>query len=305
MPPRPPEAEADVALPSEVTRYLDHLRFERRLSGHTRAAYRRDLAALARLAGATPLGELKPADMRRFVARLHAGGLGGRSLARALSAWRGLYRYLIRTGAHDANPCDGLRAPRTPRELPAVLSVDAMIQLLEHAPRDELELRDHAMFELFYSCGLRLSELAGLDLAMLDLASGEVGVTGKGGRARRVPVGAKAGVALRVWIARRANLAPASETALFLSRRGTRLGVRAIATRLDRWARRAGLPVHVHPHMLRHSFATHVLESSGDLRAVQELLGHANIATTQVYTHLDFQHLAKVYDQAHPRARKK
>jgi integrase/recombinase XerC len=300
MPPRPPDPHH-----SEVARYLDHLRFERRLSGHTCAAYRRDLAALTRLADATPIDELTPTDIRRFVARLHAGGLGGRSLARTLSAWRGLYRYLIRTGAHAANPCDGLRAPRTPRKLPAALSVDAMTQLLERTPQDELERRDHAMFELFYSCGLRLAELAGLDVAMLDLASGEVGVTGKGGRARRVPVGAKADAALREWIARRALLAEPTEPALFVSKRGTRLGVRAIATRLGRWARLAGLPVHVHPHMLRHSFATHVLESSGDLRAVQELLGHANIATTQVYTHLDFQHLAKVYDQAHPRARKK
>lgn len=302
---RPTPPENAFAIPAEITRYLGHLRFERRLSPRTCAAYGRDLALLVELAGDVPAIGLDTQHIRRFMAKLHARGLSGRSLARTLSAWRGLYRYLIRMDTLRTNPCDALRAPKSPRKLPSALSVDAMHQLLDRSPEKDLDVRDLAMFELFYGSGLRLSELAGLDLATLDLASGEVTVTGKGGRTRRVPVGSKARQALERWLELRAGMVRQAEPAVFLTRRGTRLGVRAIGLRLGRWARRAGMQTHVHPHMLRHSFATHLLESSGDLRAVQELLGHANIATTQVYTHLDFQHLTKVYDQAHPRARKK
>jgi integrase/recombinase XerC len=237
--------------------------------------------------------------------QLHGRGLAARSLARTLSAWRAYYRWLARRGAIAVDPCDGLRAPKQPRSLPKALSVDQTSALLDAAADDELETRDKAMFELFYSSGLRLSELGGLNADGIDFDAGTVTVTGKRSKTRSVPVGAKAATALRAWLTERAGLALAAERALFVSRRGTRLAVRSIERRLERWATKQGLGLHVHPHMLRHSFASHVLQSSGDLRAVQEMLGHSNIATTQIYTHLDFQHLAKVYDAAHPRARKK
>lgn len=286
--------------------YLDELAHQRRASPLTLEGYGHDLSALLALAGAAPLDKLKHHDIRRFVAQLHGRGLSGRSLARALSAWRGFFNWLARYHGVPGNPCLSVRAPKSKKALPSVLSPDQANALLETQADGLLELRDKAMFELCYSSGLRLAELAGLDCNMAqDMAAGEVTVTGKRAKTRTVPVGAKAREALAAWLARRGELAAADCPALFVSRRGTRLSMRMIQLRLDRWAKKAGLGAHVHPHMLRHSFASHVLQSSGDLRAVQEMLGHSSIGTTQVYTHLDFMHLAKVYDAAHPRAKKK
>lgn len=287
-------------------RYLGYLASERRASAHTLDAYRRDLARLASLSDARPPESLRSHDIRQFASRLHGAGLGGRSIARVLSSWRGFFRWLVRMHGLPANPVEGVRAPRSPSRLPGVLSPDQASALLDAVPDDVLEVRDCAMFELFYSSGLRLAELAGLNLLQgVELAAGEVTVTGKRGKTRIVPVGAKARDALEAWRAVRGELAAGAEPALFVSRRGGRLSTSMIGRRLDRWAQKQGLNVHVHPHMLRHSFASHVLQSSSDLRAVQELLGHASIRTTQIYTHLDFQHLAKTYDAAHPRARRK
>lgn len=288
-----------------VETYLQHLAAERRLSPHTLAAYRRDLDALRRHAGSTPLTALSVADVRAAIVGLRAGNLSPKSVARHLSSWRGFYAFACRRLGYPANPCVGLRPPKAAKTLPDVLSPDACTQLLDVPADDALDLRDRAMFELVYSSGLRLAELTGLDLAGVDLRAGEATVTGKGSKTRVVPVGAQARDALAVWLPVRATLAKEGVLALFVNRRGERLTPRSVQLRLERWAVRAGLPQHVHPHMLRHAFATHVLQSSGDLRAVQELLGHASIGTTQVYTHLDWQHLAKVYDQAHPRARRK
>lgn len=289
-----------------VEDFLAELTHQRRASAHTVAAYRRDLAKLAALAGATPLTSVEPHQIKRFAMQLHGKGLAATSLARTLSAWRTYYRWLARRNAVARNPCDGLRPPRRNKMLPKVLSVDQTQALLDVEATETEDLRDKAMFELFYSSGLRLSELASLDLDVgIDAADGTVTITGKRGKTRTVPVGHKALEAIEAWRAHRGELAAAGEPALFVGKQGRRLGPRSIERRLQVWAQRAGLGVHVHPHMLRHSFASHVLQSSGDLRAVQEMLGHASISTTQIYTHLDFQHLAKVYDAAHPRARKK
>jgi len=238
---------------------------------------------------------------------MHARGLAPRSLALMLSAWRGCYHWLVRHRGFSANPVLGVRAPRAARPLPKALSVEAAQQLLDAKPTSPALIRDAAMFELLYSSGLRLGELVALNVGdgRLDLAQGEVTVTGKGSRTRTVPVGDKARQALRSWINVRAQVAAPGERALFVGGRGKRIAHSLVGSRLKAWARQRGLLQHVHPHMLRHSFATHVLQSSQDLRAVQELLGHASISTTQVYTHLDFQALAKVYDAAHPRAKKK
>ncbi|MDO8931387.1 MAG: tyrosine recombinase XerC [Rhodocyclaceae bacterium] len=289
-----------------VERFLAELAHQRRASEHTLAAYRHDLETLLELAGdADPL-TLQAFQLRRQAMQLHGRGLAPRSLARTLSAWRAWYRWLARRGEIVRNPCDGLRAPKQPKRLPKALSVGQTMALLDAPADTALEKRDIAMFELFYSSGLRLSELAGLDVrGGLDLDNGEVTVTGKRDKTRIVPVGEKGLAAVRTWLAERAALAGPDEPALFVSQRGGRLTPRSIELRLKQWALRHGCAVHVHPHMLRHSFASHVLQSSGDLRAVQEMLGHANIGTTQIYTHLDFQHLAKVYDAAHPRAKKK
>jgi integrase/recombinase XerC len=290
----------------EIERFLGHLATERRLSARTVAAYRADLAALCRAAGTAPLAAVSSADIRRIVAAEHARGLSGRSIARMLSAWRGLYRYFAQEGLCQHDPCIGLRAPRSPKRLPNALSPDEAHRLLEAQGDGVLRLRDLAMLELLYSSGLRLSELAALDWPMLDLDQGTVRVLGKGGKTRVVPVGRAALKALRAWRERRQALQPDhGVAAVFVNRSGKRLSARSIQVRARRLGLERGIGVRVHPHMLRHSFASHLLQSSGDLRAVQELLGHASIATTQVYTHLDFQHLAKVYDAAHPRARKK
>ena len=294
--------------------YLDELAEQRRTSPHTVSNYRRDLRVLATLIGELPGRVWTPATIeshhiRRFIAQLHARGLGGRSLARMLSAWRGYYRWLGRRGDGSQlvrNPADGVRAPKSPKALPRVLSPDEANRLLDAASDEPCEIRDQAIFELFYSSGLRLAELAALDVDCLsDLLYGEVRVLGKRSKLRLVPVGSKARAAVAVWAQTRATLAAPEELALFVGQRGRRISPRVIEARLKRRALAQGLPGSVHPHMLRHSFASHVLQSSGDLRAVQEMLGHSSIASTQVYTHLDFQHLAQVYDAAHPRAKRK
>ncbi|MCW5592275.1 MAG: tyrosine recombinase XerC [Burkholderiales bacterium] len=290
---------------SATRRYLDFLRHERRLAAHTLAAYSRDAALLEKLSAGRDPRELGAADIRRFVASLHGGGLSPRSLARLLSAWRGFFDWLAKHREVAANPCKGIRAPRAARTLPEALSPDDASRLVALEDGSDAGIRDRALFELAYSCGLRVSELTGLDVGSVDAASGEARVTGKGSKTRIVPVGGPALEALARWLPVRARLAAAGEPALFVGRTGKRLSPREVQRRIKRRAAAAGLGVDVHPHMLRHSFASHVLQSSGDLRAVQEMLGHASIASTQVYTHLDFQHLAKVYDAAHPRARRK
>ena len=288
-----------------VENYLRHLAEERRLSPNTLAACRRDLASLAGLPGAPDWASLTVHDLRALIARRHREGLSGRSIARLLSSIRGFFAYLVREGVCGHNPAQGLRAPKTPRRLPAALDADQMGRLLAFAGQDEEGIRDKALFELMYSSGLRLSEAAGLDIDGVDLAQGLVRVTGKGGKTREVPVGRRAREAIEAWLPLRETLARPGERALFVSRRGARITGRRIQQRLAQRALMQGLDRHVHPHMLRHSFASHLLESSGDLRAVQELLGHADIGTTQIYTHLDFQHLARVYDAAHPRAKRR
>jgi integrase/recombinase XerC len=286
--------------------FLSHLGAERRLSPLTCENYARDVRVLLDLAADTPLAQLQVHHIRRFLAQLHGRGLGGRSLARMLSAWRSFFHYLARDHGLTQNPCLGLRAPKSPKALPQCLSPDQAHQLLDMATGDEpLAMRDKAMFELFYSSGLRLSEVVGLNPGQIDFAEGTLEVTGKGGKTRIVPVGRLATEAIQAWLPQRELLAQPQEHGLFVGRNGTRLGPRAVQYRLKQWALKQGISSEVHPHVLRHSFASHVLQSSGDLRAVQEMLGHASISTTQVYTHLDFQHLAKVYDAAHPRARKK
>ena len=273
---------------------------------HTRSAYLRDLRALAALAGDHDVAHLGSRELRRHLATLHGRGLSGRSLARALSSWRAFYRMLQdRDPAMTANPCAGIKAPKAPKRLPSALSPDEAVRLVEIRGDDALALRDRALFELAYSSGLRLAELAGLDVERVDLATREVRVWGKGAKERIVPVGAAAANAVRAWLPVRRGVTKPGETALFVGRSGKRITPRSIERRLAAWAVAQGLGRHVHPHMLRHSFASHLLQSSGDLRAVQEMLGHASIASTQVYTHLDFQYLAKAYDAAHPRARKK
>ena len=294
---------------SSVENFLTELAIQRRASPHTVDAYRRDLVRLKALAAEQDPISLKAPQLRRGLMQLHAQELAPRSIARTLSAWRSYYAWLARRGVIPLNPADGLRAPKRPRSLPKALGIDQAAALLDRPAAsmsdDPLLARDIAMFELFYSSGLRLSELVSLDWpGGLDLVTGEVTVTGKRQKTRTVPVGDKARTALEAWLALRPQFLKDNQPALFLGRNGTRLKSRQVAGRLAQWAQRQGVGVHVHPHMLRHSFASHVLQSSGDLRAVQEMLGHASIAATQIYTHLDFQHLAKIYDAAHPRAKK-
>ncbi|MBP8296397.1 MAG: tyrosine recombinase XerC [Burkholderiales bacterium] len=280
-----------------------------RASAHTRNAYVRDVEQLAlqAAAGASPvaLERITGSHLRRFLSTLHGRGLSGRTLARMLSSWRGFFKYLAEEGKVKSDPCVGLRPPRSPKKLPDALSPDEATRLVGIEGDAPLALRDRAMLELFYSSGLRLSELAGLTIDRVDWTSGEVRVWGKGAKERIVPVGEPAMRALAHWRGARAGLAAPGSNALFVSQQGAPISVRSIQMRMKAWAIKQGLPRHVHPHMLRHSFASHVLQSSGDLRAVQEMLGHASIASTQVYTHLDFQYLSKVYDAAHPRAKKK
>jgi integrase/recombinase XerC len=288
--------------------FLRHLGLERRLSPHTVKGYRRDLTCLADfcdredVAGWTALRDY---HLRRFAATSHAGGLSPRSIQRRLSGARSFLNFLIREGRLTQNAGADVSAPRAPRRLPDTLDVEQVERLLDIRGDDPETRRDRAILELLYSSGLRLAELVGLDPADLDLDDGTVRVTGKGSRTRVVPVGRKARAALRDWLAVRPKLATQGETALFVGQRGRRISPRVVQRRVRYWARRSGLPKRVYPHLFRHSFATHVLESSRDLRGVQEMLGHADISTTQIYTHLDFQHLAQIYDEAHPRARRK
>lgn len=282
-----------------------HLANERRLSALTIENYARDIQDLLGLLPDTAFADISPHHIRRAIAKLHGQGLSGRSIARKLSAWRALFRFLGRRGVIQQNPVVGMRPPKSPKNLPDAFSPDQTARLLDMVGDDPLAIRDRAMYELMYSSGLRLAEVINLPLNDLDLREGLVTVTGKGAKTRTVPVGQKAVEAVQSWLQQRATLAHAEETALFVGQRGRKLGPRGVQARLERWGIRQGLSSHAYPHKLRHSFASHVLQSSGDLRAVQEMLGHANISTTQVYTHLDFQHLAKVYDAAHPRARKK
>lgn len=291
--------------PSCIDDYLASLA---QASVHTRAAYRRDLAHFS----AWSVGLDRPFPLaldthlaRGFLVYLHRAGLAPRSIARALSAVRSLFAFLIRHGRASENPLVGLRPPKAPRRLPKVLDVDQANRLLDHVPVNAAETRELAMWELAYSCGLRVSELVGLDLQRVDLVNREARVVGKGDKERQVPIGRQAVAALDTWLVARAALAAPDEQALFVNDKGKRIAVRVVQVRLKQWALRQGLSTSLHPHMLRHSFASHLLESSGDLRAVQELLGHSDIRTTQIYTHLDFQHLAKVYDATHPRARRR
>lgn len=317
----------DAPLPDPMAAWLRHLEANRRYSPHTLAGYRRELHFLRDLAerAKLPLDTLGNGHIRQFVARLHAQGRGPRSLARTLAAWRGFYQWWAPVVGLAGNPVAGVRAPKAPRGLPKALSVEQTQALLDRpqaqVATEPAALRDQAMFELLYSSGLRLSELVGLDLryersahyesrGWLNLDDAEVIVLGKGGKRRSVPIGQAALAALRRWIEVRPQLAPPAAqpedaAALFLGTRGRRISPRVVQLQLAQIAQAAGLPTHVHPHVLRHSFASHVLQSAQDLRAVQEMLGHANISTTQIYTRLDFQHLARAYDQAHPRAGRK
>ena len=304
-----------------VARYLSHVRFEKRLSDRTVALYGEDLSKLSDLAGQAGLATLALIDtphLRRWMAQMHAAGRSPRGIALILSGWRGFFNWLGKEGVIQANPLSGLRAPKAAKPLPKALNVDDAVQLAQHRPIDTdpwLQARDSAMVELLYSSGLRVGELIGLDVqasphakGWIDLSAGEAHVLGKGSKRRSVPVGQQALVSLQAWVTVRAGGLPANavdQAAMFVGQRGTRLSAQAVWQRLRLRGLQAGIATPVHPHMLRHSFASHVLQSSGDLRGVQELLGHANISTTQVYTRLDYQHLAKTYDAAHPRARKK
>jgi integrase/recombinase XerC len=285
--------------------FLAYLGNERRYSKLTLENYARDLRKLFQLTADTPLANLKIHHIRRYIAQLHGQGLGGRTLARMLSAWRSFFNYLLREHRLKDNPCLGLRPPKAPKTLPQALSPDEAVKLVELPAHTPLDLRDKAMFELLYSSGLRLAELVNLDPQSVDFKDAAVTVTGKGSKTRIVPVGRHALDALKAWLAVRDQIAKPDEIALFVGKQGKRISPRTVQLQLRQWGIKQGLNTSVHPHLLRHSFATHVLQSSGDLRAVQEMLGHASISTTQVYTHLDFQYLAKIYDGAHPRAKKK
>lgn len=291
-----------------IGRYLAHLEKERRLSPHTVSGYRRDLDALAAWLderGIASWADISHPDIRMFAATQHRRGLGPRSVARRLAAVRGFFNFLMRERELQANPANEVSAPKAPRKLPGTLDVDLLGRLLAIEGDDPVTCRDRAILELFYSSGLRLAELCTLELNDLDLRDGLVRVTGKGSKTRVLPVGRKASSALERWLKVRGQLAADDVTTVFVGQRGQPIHPRTVQQRLVHWAKRQGIGTKLHPHLLRHSFASHLLESSGDLRAVQELLGHADISTTQIYTHLDFQHLAGVYDKAHPRARRR
>ncbi len=290
----------------QLDAFLEHLKFEKRCSEHTVSNYRRDLHALADYCERQQKSawqDLTSHDVRGFAAACHRRGLSPRSIQRRLSAVRGFFRFLIREKRLKRNPAADVTAPKAGKRLPGTLDADQMARLLDLPGDDPLTVRDRAMLELLYSSGLRLAELVALDLGDVDEADATVRVTGKGAKTRIVPVGRQALAALRAWRGIRAGIAGPEEQALFVSRRGSRLRPRSVQERIVHWSRRQGMDRNVYPHLFRHSFASHLLESSGDLRAVQELLGHADVSTTQIYTHLDFQHLAQIYDQTHPRAR--
>lgn len=301
---------------AQVQSYLEQLTSQRNLSLNTVSSYALDLNELSTFAAQRKFADLTYFDLRRLTSQLHAQGLNARSIARKLSSWRGFYRWLADRVNLPANPVDGIKAPKKDKSLPKALGTDDAVHLVAHHASDEASpLANRAMFELLYSSGLRVSELVGLDvqdfsnvrissLGWVDLTQAEVHVTGKGNKQRIVPVGKHAIVALKAWLAVRGSLIKTDQAPLFLTTRGTRMSVRLVQLRLKAHALAMGIPAEVHPHVLRHSFASHLLQSSGDLRAVQEMLGHSSIAATQVYTSLDFQHLAKVYDASHPRAKK-
>jgi integrase/recombinase XerC len=291
-----------------IDKFIHHLEFERRLSALTCKHYRRDLDTLAAYCDQYDVGGWKVVDnehMRSFAAACYRKGLSARSIQRRLSAARTFYRYLLREKHVKRNPVDAVSAPKSGKRLPGNLDADRMARLLEIPGKEPIDLRDRAILELLYSSGLRLAELIGLDIGDVDIADQTVRVTGKGQKERIVPVGREARQAISDWLKARRNFAPGEGKALFVSKRGNRISARSVQSRVSYWARRQGIDTRVYPHLFRHSFATHLLESSHDLRGVQELLGHANIGTTQVYTHLDFQHLAQIYDKTHPRARRK
>ena len=303
------KADLETALNSNINEFLVYLETVRRYSRHTVSGYRRDLEKLTDFCRETKVKhwqQVHQADIRAFAAHYHRKGLQGKSIQRLLSATRSFYQYQIKQGRCRHNPALDVSAPKVPRRLPVTMDTDQISQLLNTEASDWIEIRDKAMVELFYSSGLRLSELTRLDISDLDLQQGLVTVTGKGNKTRTIPVGSQAATAIQNWLqVRPLQLRDPSDNALFISGRGQRINPRSVQARLKKMASGQSLSRKLHPHMLRHSFASHVLESSSDLRAVQEMLGHANISTTQVYTHLDFQHLAKVYDSAHPRAQKK
>lgn len=305
---RPP-APPILPLPPLGAEYLDHLRFERRLSVNTLDNYRRELGHLVLYASEGPRARdasaLTDHDVRRFLASAHARGSTPKTIACMISAWRGYYKYALRHGVGHRNPCDGVRAPKQEKRLPRTLSENEAVRLVSFEDDSVVGIRDRAVLELLYSCGLRIAELTGLNLDSIDFSTREVRVTGKGNKTRIVPVGAPALAAVRRWLDVRRSQKGAATQALFLGVQGRRVSATVLQQQIKRWAKKQGLEVDVHPHMLRHSFASHLLQSSQNLRAVQEMMGHASIASTQVYTHLDFQHLAKVYDAAHPRARRK
>ncbi len=315
-----------VVLPPEALKYLDFVRVEKRLAARTHTLYTLDLEKLVQFAADVhqPLLALQNTHIRRFVAQMHSGGRSGRGIALILSGWRGFFTWAARQGLVQHNPVQDVRAPKAPKPLPKALGVDDAVRLAEHEQPNAdpwLEARDSAIVELLYGCGLRVGELVGLDVVAtttahnegrgwLDLQAGEAHVFGKGSKRRIVPMGKAAVSAVQAWLDMRAqpfggDSSPRLDAALFVGRRGVRLTSQSVWLRLRERSQLAGLTTPVHPHMLRHSFASHLLQSSGNLRAVQELLGHANITTTQVYTRLDFQHLAQVYDAAHPRAKRK
>lgn len=305
----------DMNLHAAVEQFLEYAATARRLSPHTLAGYRRDLQAFVDFCTEHGLRQSTDCDsghIRQFVSKRRQQGASATTISRQLSALRSFFQYQLRQGFIKANPAQGISAPKRGRRLPSTLDVDQVKHALEFSGDRPIDLRDRAIMELFYSSGLRLAELASLDRHGIDLKEGLVTVTGKGNKRRTVPVGRMAVEALQKWLRHRDTITNGSskdsasdENALFLNNRGGRLGHRGIQARLSYRAKQQGLPQHLHPHKLRHSFASHMLESSGDLRAVQELLGHANLATTQIYTHLDFQHLAQVYDRSHPRANRK
>lgn len=292
-----------------IDAFLQYLAQEKRMSPHTVNNYQRDLKQLTTFCESLELvvwQSIKSSHIRQFISQLHRQGLASRSIQRSLSATRSFYRYLIREGLADNNPAQAVQAPKGEKRLPSTLDVDQMSGLLDGTQQDTMiGSRDRAMMELFYSSGLRLAELQGLDLRDVDFGAELVHVLGKGNKQRIVPIGTQAIKALQHWLSTRNELDFFEQSALFITKQGKRLGVRSIQKRLSYWGKRQGISDKVHPHRLRHAFASHMLEASGDLRAVQELLGHADISTTQIYTHVDFQHLAKVYDDAHPRAKKK
>ncbi|MDI1309263.1 MAG: tyrosine recombinase XerC [Methylotenera sp.] len=287
--------------------YFQHLTFERGLSALTLKNYARDIELLKSLADNTALDAITNMQIRRYVATLHGRGLSSKTIARALSAWRGFYRYLTQYKGFTQNPVMDLRAPKSAKTLPQALSTDQAVKFVDIKSDSLLERRDHAILELFYSSGLRLTELVNLDINMLDFSEGTVTVTGKGNKTRIVPIGSHAMSAIQTWLESRAliKIEKTNPNALFVTQQGKRITPRAVQYRVKEWSIKQDINISMHPHLLRHSFASHVLQSSQDLRAVQEMLGHSNISTTQIYTHLDFQHLATIYDKAHPRAKKK